>query len=54
MGIDVVGGGCAYGSIVCLFSGKYPENRELVCDGGEQTMTVRVDLERYQSDERTA
>ena len=35
VGIDVIGRGCACGSIICLLSGKYPENRELVGDRGE-------------------
>jgi hypothetical protein len=53
VGIDVISGGRACDGMVRLFSGKYPQNRELVCDSGEQTMTVRGDLERYWSDERT-
>ena len=53
MGIDVIGGGRPCDGIVCLFSGKYPQNHELVCDSGEQTMAVWVDLEIHQSDQWT-
>lgn len=47
---DIVGGGGAREGIGCLFSWNYPQNLELVCDSGKQTMTIRGDLERYQSD----
>ena len=45
MGIDVICCGCAREKVVCLRSGKYSQNRELVCDGGKQTMSIWSDLE---------
>lgn len=44
MGIDVIRCGCAGDGVVCLCSGKYPQNRELVCYCGKQTMSIRNDL----------
>ena len=45
MGIDVIRCGCACDDVVCLRSGEYSQNRELVCDRGKQTMPVWCDLE---------
>ena len=46
MGIDVVRRSCAGDGVVCLCSGKYPQNCELVCYRGKQAMSVWGDLER--------
>lgn len=45
VGMDVIRCGCARDDVVRLRSGKYSQNRELVCDRGKQTMSVRCDLE---------
>ena len=46
MGIDVVRRSCAGDGVVCLFSGKYPQDRELVCYRGKQAVSIWIDLER--------